>query len=337
MRIVRADTPDFTALWQRLFLESAFQHPLYQPWNIRYYEALAQESQFEDYSFVVEEQSLPLLGVRMAVNKSSEGFQELSGFGLPLLYTENEDMNAAQPRGAHRVLKAELDRVVHTHAVDSIIYQDFLNDGSLSFLGKHLLDNEARAVPFFTQIIDLLAPESELYRQIRKSYKSLINWGNKNLFLRVIDGETIAGEDIERFRQLHFHAAGRETRPRYTWDVQYEMVRHREAFVILGELGGELVTAALFPYSARYCFYGVSASKRELFSKPLSHVVVWSAMLYAKERGCVFFELPQQCYPKQGDPLPSEKELSISTFKHGFGGETHVRLRIVWERKRDSV
>lgn len=294
-----------------------------------------QQSQFEDCSFVVEEQGLPLLGVRMALNESPKGHQRLSGFGLPLLYVENEDRNRTGLRPAYKLLKAELDRVVETYSVDSIIYQDFLHNGKLSFMGKHLLENRGQAVPYFTRMINLSASENELYRQIRKSYKSLINWGKKNLFLRVIDGETIVPEDIERFRELHFHAAGRETRPRHTWDLQYEMVCHKEAFVILGELEGELVTAALFPVSAKYCFYGVSASKRELFSKPLSHVVVWNAMLYAKDQGCGFFELPEQCYPKQGNPIPSEKELSISTFKRGFGGETKVRLNITWQRKKD--
>jgi len=219
----------------------------------------------------------------------------------------------------------------------SIIYQDFLYNGKLAFMGKHLLENRAQAVPYFTQIINLSASETELFRQTRKSYKSLINWGKKNLFLRVIDGEAIVPENIERFRQLHFHAAGRETRPRHTWDLQYEMVCHKEAFIILGELEGELVTAALFPYSAKYCYYGVSASKRELFSQPLSHAVIWNAILYAKQRGCFFFEPGTQYYPKQGNPLPTGKELSISTFKHGFGGQTHVRLNIVWERRKDSV
>jgi hypothetical protein len=123
------------------------------------------------------------------------------------------------------------------------------------------LDKGARAVPFLRQLINISFPEDELFRQIRKSYKSLINWGKRNLSLRVIDKETITEEDIERFKRLHCHVAGRQTRSHHVWHLQYEMACHGEAFVVFGELGGELVTAGLFPFSSKYCYYGVSASK----------------------------------------------------------------------------
>lgn len=332
MRIVSVGTSDFTNLWQRLFLGSEFQYPLFQPWNIGFYQAYAPESRFTDCSFVVEEQRLPLLGMRMASSMSPKGHRELSGWGLPLLYMENQDVDSSRLRGAHKLLTAEFNNILQGHSITTVIYQDFLNQGRLSFLGQHLLDIGAQAIPYFTQMIDLSASETDLRSQIRKSYKSLINWGKKNLSLRVLDSETIAPEDIERFRQLHIHASGRETRSPQTWEVQYEMVCHEEAFVVLGELEAELVTAALFPCSSRYCYYGVSASKRELFDKPLSHSVMWRAMIYAKEHGCRFFETGRQHYPRQGDPLPTQKELSISTFKRGFGGQTHLRLRIVWQQ-----
>lgn len=332
MNIVKVEGGDFGCLWSQLFLASEFQHPLYQPWNIEYYKALAQESDFEDCSLVVEEQASPLLGLRMALRTSPTGNRELSGFGLPLLYLEKQGIDSEKLRGAHRLLRAHSESIFRTCSVDSIVYQDFLKRGTLSFIGRHMLEKGARAVPHFTQMIDLAVPETILFREVRKSYKSLINWGKKNLNLRVIGRESIAPEDVERFRQLHFHAAGRETRSHHTWHLQYEMVSYGEAFIILGEFEGELVTAALFPCSSKYCFYGVSASKGELSSKPLSHVVIWRAMLHAKEQGCRFFELAPQLYPNQGDPLPTQKELSISTFKHGFGGETRTRLNIVWRR-----
>ncbi len=273
----------------------------------------------------------------MALKVSPKGDQELSGFGLPLLYIENQNVDSTQLRGARRLFKTEFDRVLQTYPVASIIYEDFLKGGVLSFVGQHLLDKGGQAVSCFRQMLDLSAPETGLRRQVRKSYKSLINWGEKNLSLRVFDRKTIVPEDIEKFRQLHIYAAGRETRSLQTWYLQYEMIRHQEAFAILGELEGELVTAALFPYSPKYCYYGVSASKRELFSKPLSHTLIWRAIFYAKEQGCRFFELGTQNYPKQGDPPPTQKELGISTFKRGFGGQTQVRLNISLKIDQNSI
>jgi len=331
MKTVKVGDSNFTELWQRLFLESEFQYPLYQPWNIKYYDAFFRESVFVDCSFVIEEKGIPIIGLRVAYDELSNGTRKLSFFGLPILYVENPNVPPTQIRGARKAQKVEWQTILETYELDFINYRDFSNDALLSFFGQQLLDHGALASPYLTQIIDLSLPEMELYGEIRKSYKSLINWGRKNLVLTFLNSETMVPEDIERFRLLHFHASGRETRSLETWELQYEMIVHREAFAVLGELDDELVTASLFPYSAKYCYYGVSASNRDLFEKPLSHVIMWKAIQYAKEIGCRFFEVGQQYYPKQNSEI-TQKEFNISTFKHGFGGRTNTRLNIVWER-----
>ena len=331
MKTVKVDDSYFTDLWQRLFWESEFQHPLYQPWNTKFYDAFWPESVFVDCSFVIEEKKIPIIGLRVTYDEQPNGLRRLSFFGLPISYIENHNLPCSQVRGAKKALKIEWSNILQTYQADLVNYQDVADGGSLSFFGRHLLQYGALTEVYLTQIIDLSIAETELYGEIRKSYKSLINWGKRNLTLSVLDGETVTTEDIERFRLLHLHAAGMETRSRETWDLQHEMILHREAFAVLGELDDELVTAALFPYSQKFCYYGVSASNRDLFDKPLSHATMWKAIQYAKELGCRFFELGPQYYPKQ-NPEITQKELSISAFKHGFGGRTHIRLNIVWRR-----
>jgi hypothetical protein len=330
MKAVRVGDSDFVDFWQQLFFKCEFQHPFYQPWNTKYYDALWPESRFVDHSFIIEEKKIPIMGVRVTYDEPPNGPQRLTYFGMPIMYVENHNIPPNQIRGAQKALKVEWESIFRAYQIDLVHYQDFAEGGQLSFLGRYLLNKGGLAVPHLTQIIDLSGTEAELYSGIRKSYKSLVNWGKKNLFLRVLDDESITPEDIESFRHLHFEASGRATRSRESWRVQYEMISNKEAFAVLGDLDDELVTAALFPYSSKYCYYGVSASKRDLFSKPLSHVVMWKAIKNAKDLGCRFFELGPQYYPKQ-HPGATKKDFSISTFKHGFGGSTHVRLNIVWE------
>lgn len=332
MKIIRSTHENFSEYWSTLFEESDFQHPLYQPGNISYYKAASSGIEFEDRSFVIEEGKKPILGVLAAINVYSSGSRELGGWGImPVFFIEDAFCQVGKLSGAYKLLKQELDEILNNFKINRISYQDFLSAGKLSFVGKYLLNNGAIATPFFTQILDLTDSELNLEAQIRKSYKSLINWGEKNLVLRVLDKGSVSAKDIESFRKLHIIAAGRETRPRTTWDLQHEMIKRNEAFAVFGELEGELVTAALFPCSKKYCFYGVSASKRELFNKPLSHAVVWKALLHAKKNGCHYFESGMQCYPRQGGDACSPKDLNISVFKHGFGGQTCVRLNIVWD------
>lgn len=335
MKIIRSTHENFSEYWSTLFEESDFQHPLYQPANISYYKAAFLGGEFEDRSFLIEEGKKPILGALAAINAYPSGSRELGGWGImPVFFIEDAFCRAEKLSGAYKLLKQELDEILENVKVDRISYQDFLSAGKLSFLGKYLLNNGAIATPFFTQIINLTESEVNLEAQIRKSYKSLINWGKKNLVLRIRDKNNVSAKDIESFRKLHISAAGRETRPRITWDLQYEMIKRNEAFAVLGELEGELVTAALFPCSKKYCFYGVSASKRELFDKSLSHAALWEAILHAKKNGCRYFELGMQCYSHQGGDPCLPKDLNISVFKHGFGGQTYVKLNILWDKDR---
>jgi len=331
MKIVRVDDSYFIDLWKLLFQESEVQDPLYQPSSSKFYDAFWSETVFVDCSFLIEEKGRPAVGLRVTHGDSVARPKSLSFFGMPMLYIENHKLPYSQIRGARKALKVEWNNIFHAYLPNFLSYRDIVEDGFLSFFGQLLLNMGSMAELYLTQAIDLSRPVPQLHGEIRKSYKSLINWGKRNLVLRLLNSETVEPEDIERFRLLHFNASGRATRSRETWDVQYEMILHKEAFAVFGELNNELVSASLFPYSQKCCTYGVSASNRDLFDKPLSHVIMWESMQYAKELGCRFFELGPQYYPKQ-HPEITEKEFGISTFKHGFGGRTHVFLDIVWER-----
>jgi len=105
------------------------------------------------------------------------------------------------------------------------------------------------------------------------------------------------------------------------------MVRANEAFLVYGSLGNNLFSAGLFQYISSNCYYGVSTSRRDLFEKPLFHSLMWLAILHAKRLGCRWFEIGEQLYPNHPvDNPPSKKELGISDFKAGFGGETKMFL-----------
>ena len=162
---------------------------------------------------------------------------------------------------------------------------------------------------------------------IRRSYKSLINWGIRELHPRVYDAATITWELIDQFRQLHIRESGCETRSEESWRRQLDMVQAGEAFIVLGHLNGELVSSGLFMNSKINCYYGISASRRDLFDKPLFHAIMWTAILHAKELGCKWFEVGEQLYPNYShENLPTKKELGISKFKSGFGGEIRMFL-----------
>ena len=329
MKVITAGTPEFETLWEDLFLRNRYQHPLYQNVNRQFYREINGGDGLTECSFVVHSGAKALMGVRATLDQTDGRSGRLSGYGLPLLFIDNSQDGDANPRKVRSLFRSHFHALVERSYNTRVVYQDFLIDGRLSYLGSLLLDEyQADAVPYFTRIIDLEPSEPSLLSKVRKSYKSLINWGKKNLAIDLYDHRNITAGVVADFHRLHRYVAGRETRSAASWDLQYDMVRADEAFVVTGRMDGELVTAALFCCSRRYCYYGVSASKRELFDKPLTHALIWEGICHARQRGCRFFETGTQFFPQPGAEPPTQKELTIATFKRGFGGYTATRLNM---------
>ncbi|MBF0181199.1 MAG: hypothetical protein HQM03_14345 [Magnetococcales bacterium] len=319
-----ANDPEYKRLWGELTHGHALLHPFYLPGHLEYArEYFGTPDGWEDLSLVITEEGRPVLGVIWSL---PVGGTELSAFGRPVVCVEGAGATSGQLQRAHLVLKRELERLTSERGVTGLRHVDPLPDGNLTRFGEHLLDLGARAVPFFSSIVDLTRGQAALWGEVRKSYKSLISWGRKNLVIRTEFDEAL----FASFQALHLREAGRQTRSPRSWELQAAMMRAGEAFMVTGELEGELVSAALFIYNASLCYYGVSAARRDLFDKPLSHAILWTAIEQAGRLGCCAFEMGEQLYPNQGDPRPDQKNLNIAKFKRGFGGQTRLMLAIDW-------
>lgn len=329
MHLVRKDDPAFASLWNGLLMEGGHFDALYGEANLAYYREYCGETDAEDLSFLVLDVTAALCGIRAFRRRLESGVAEIACFGLPMLYAEQPQADVSMLARAQRLLRAEIESVLQAQPIPTtILYRDRLQRGFLSPLGRLLLDRGGVSAANFSQIIDLSLPEEILHKGMTKAYKWSVNWGRKNLELRVLDSASITAQDIEQFHLLHVEAAGRETRTPESWALQYEMVRAGEAFCVVARMDGALVSAALFPHSRSHCFYGVSASCRDMFDKPLSHGVIWTALLYAKMLGLRCFEMGEQLFPMAPRQPPSQKELGISFFKRAFGGETRVFLDV---------
>jgi hypothetical protein len=165
-----------------------------------------------------------------------------------------------------------------------------------------------------------------LWHDISRSVQRHIKWGRKNMLVRVSEDRT----GLEALRRVHLTAAGRITRPPETWEMQARMIDSGEAFVTLAELGGEIVSAIFHQRSGDHCYYGVGASDRSLFAKPISHAVMWAGIEHAREIGCRHYTVGSQVWPghHHHPPTNTPKEISIATFKRRFGGRTIPEMLI---------
>lgn len=207
-----------------------------------------------------------------------------------------------------------------THIIDTMA------EGKVSYSSHYLISKyKSTQSLVFKQMIDLKAQESHIKSNIRRSYKSCISWGLREIEITLMSAKNANWEDFEKFKHLHHLCAGRKTRSDSTWERQFESIKNGSSFCILGKQGDELLTAGLFSYSYSHCSYASSASRRDMFDKPLFHCVMWKAILHAKILNLKYFEVGEQ-YSYDSYSSMTEKEKNIAKFKAGFGGDSFPQI-----------
>ena len=141
--------------------------------------------------------------------------------------------------------------------------------------------------------VDLNQTEDLIRTNVRKSFKSLINWGITNLKMVIINKSNPNKEIFDSFKHFHVKVSGRQTRSDYSWELQFKAIKNERAYLILGYYMGELVSGAYNLYGSDVAYYGVAVNDRELMAKnlPIGHAVLFKSILYAKEIGLKKFIL----------------------------------------------
>jgi len=158
-------------------------------------------------------------------------------------------------------------------------------------------------ISWHTQLLDLTPSLTDLWRGVRKSYHALIHHIEQTHKIVVDEDGTL----LEAFRQLHAEVAGRETRPKTTWDMMADWCRMGNGLHICAILGGVVVAAVYFEVYKRGAYYGHAAA----LNKNVTHALIWRAIQELKARGVTQLEMGWLDYPG---------EESRGFFKTGFGG-----------------
>jgi len=234
--------------------------------------------------------------------------------------------NQSLARKVKKRLETELRDLIYDLARELNIQQcQFVNTEFFELSSWYFMWAERAKEVFSTHhiLVDLSLSLQDIRLKFRKSFKPFINKGLREW--RVEVHEQVTSELFETFRLLHKSAAGRTTRPIESWNKQKEQIDSMESFIV--SVTGDdnvLVGAGLFTYSRDSGFYSVGAYKRELFDRPLGHVVQMKAIETFKKNGVKWYEIGLKRL-KVDKKTPTEKELSLTHFKQGFA--THIAAR----------
>lgn len=187
---------------------------------------------------------------------------------------------------------------------------------------KETLSDVASITPLLQGYVNCGLSDTSIKRALRKSYKSLVNWGQKNLLIKVLDTETADSEVFLKFKDLHTKASGRKTRSDQTWDHQFEMIKRGHGYLIAAFYNDKLVSGCFIMHDQHTALYGVAASDRQLMSDglPLNHYTLWMSIMTAKQIGCRKFILGDV----SDNPSLDKKSNNIALFKRGFATDIQV-------------
>ncbi|APB34817.1 hypothetical protein GlitD10_2480 [Gloeomargarita lithophora Alchichica-D10] len=186
-------------------------------------------------------------------------------------------------------------------------YRSILEQGGVEVIVEHEL------------YLSLDLPLDKIKQNFRNRYKNLINVGERYWQVSILSNAD-AGIWAE-FENLHLYVAGRKTRSAASWQAQHRQVANGDAFLVYArDDNHRMIGGGLFTCSRDEAAYSVGAYDRDLFDKPISHVIHSYAIKLMKERQLRWYYIGKRFYHHTSE-TPTEKEVSISYFKEGFASQ----------------
>jgi len=178
-------------------------------------------------------------------------------------------------------------------------------------------------------VIDLKNTEN-LLKSCRKGHRSdikdMIN--NPDFETFFITEENPDYKIHEEYRNLQYKCAGRVTKSKELFDIQFEKIKQGNSLLVGLKYHGKNIAFSFFEYNNGKVIYSSTADDPEYDHFHLYHILVFKAMEYFKEIGASHIDTGQpSCPSRQFDYYPDAKQLNIAFFKRGFGGDFMNQFR----------
>ncbi|KAB2914675.1 MAG: hypothetical protein F9K23_13175 [Bacteroidetes bacterium] len=306
-RLLEACTPQeldafYNSTLFRDYISSTYD---YLPLNIEYKkEYCGGEGDYKNTSVIIFEGDEPIVSlISYSIGTLFSFFNE------PVTIISSVFENRDKEARALSLLFSTLKEIAKKNNYTSILFSN--NTHLLSTFFSKLTQTDLR----FEAYLDLTESKEIIKSSVRKSYKSLINWSEKNMITEVVSHDNPSYEKFMSFRDFHRHVSGRITRSDKTWELQYESLLNNQAYLMLGYYNNKLASGTLVTHGKKTAYYCVGVYDRELMAADvgLAHNNLLQTMYHAKDIGLKEFNLGNL-------PLNNTdaKEANIFYFKTGF-------------------
>ena len=256
---------------------------------------------------------------------ASSDSQTVSMLGQPLTLGLRADIGKNLRKRAVAVTFDKLRDIGSAHGAKQIKILGGDNEYQLNEVDLACIDQRATPQPLVHGVIDLHKEKEILHKQLRRSYRSLVNWGRKNIKLIHFNAQNTNSYGRDQFAKFHAKLAGKDSHDANYWNIVWNEICSGHGELSLGYLdNGTLVAGTLVIDAYTTSSYSSGVYAREMFDKPLSYYPLFQAILRSGLRGMRLFDLGE-IYPRS---TATEKEFQIGFFKKGFS--SNFRLRNIW-------
>jgi hypothetical protein len=316
----RCDEPSKFAEWEAApELSHVRGHPTTSAAGTKYYADTHPDA--VDASFAVVHAGAPQLMVKCNALGGTLGY-----FSGPITLLARGHLAREIRDQAIRVALGHLDLLAAKHNAHTVAIREEKVDDGPTLLEVECMARGGTKELWQTGLCDLALSETEIHGRIRKSFKSLVNWGRRNLTLKYFRAENPDPALFDSYRDFHAQIAGRITRSDASWNSMRNWILSGT-----GELGlaylevGELVAGTMIVDGEETSVYASGVYDRTRFEMPLSHFAIYNAILRSRNRGLKWFDLGH--LPEKGSV--TDKEYNIGFFKRGFA--TDIGMYDVWK------
>lgn len=310
---------DFEIMWNKFTTDNTNVSWRYLCRWSEYQKIYCKSSLSKDLSFIILNDNEPV-AICLLFLEDHKGIRQFSYVGEyqagPLV---KQNLTAKYKKKIERTCFSKIDELAKEYKISKAMFM--LDPLAEKYDYNILTEYGYLDTSISTSIIDLSLDEKKLWSSVRKSFKSLINNGKDNFNIHIMDYQNPCFETNEIYRKLHHKTAGRVTRSIETFNLQFEMLKDDNAVLVGIQDRDKFVAFSYFFHHNKKAYYASSSDDPDYSSDiPLEHCIIWTAIEYYKKRGLHHLEIGLQQFGQQLFDFPSQKNLNISFFKRGFGG-----------------
>ena len=249
----------------------------------------------------------------------------VSMFGSAIQLSINHSISVKRKKQAFGKAFQKLEEITNKYKASNIYIHGGNNMNPPSDIDLACIKRGARPELRIHAVVDIEQEEKIIKRDLRKSYRSLVNWGRQNIKTIDINSENPDRGLFEQYSAFHEKIGGVSDYGRTYWDVYWNEIMCDRAELSLGYLDdNHLAVGTLIVFAAETAYYASGVYDRDMFDKPLGHFPVFDAILRASKRGMKIFDLGE-IFPVG---MATDKEVQIGFFKRGF--TSNYILRTNW-------